>query len=461
MRELIIPENVEIIKISGWPLISGRKLERIVNMSRQDYDEHLFKEDSDKNYLWYISEDMNEVATYLPAKSTIYRRKANSTDSEEKPGQDISNGKAKEFLDLYEKIILSQEISAREINTREQLDDFIKRIRPGGYQEIECAIEIPYLIGADYFVRPSGHDGRARIALWATNTNNPSDKSTKVIYITMRYEPDDLETIYIEKYSKIIKDLQETGISMSIVNTPQQAKKYIENLILNDKDERLLVDVVIITKDSNSILFKQAVAGTKENPYGEYGSFCVVIDVKNTMLLNDLGGASTGGPYRDWTAISIIPDPYENYSDNLDSTENKHPISSGASPAKKVSGGLSTKIDFSQNKAIIISKLQVTSGTWEVFDGHWKLKLSDGSYAASQWAILNGTWYLFGSDGYMLTGWQLVNGTWYLFNQDGAMLTGWQCTNEKWYYFEPSGAMLSDSVTPDGYKVNKNGEWVQ
>lgn len=67
----------------------------------------------------------------------------------------------------------------------------------------------------------------------------------------------------------------------------------------------------------------------------------------------------------------------------------------------------------------------------------------------------------FGIDSYMLIGWQSINNKWYLLGKSGDMLTGWQMANDKWYYLNPSGDMLSDTVTPDGYRVDKNGEWVR
>ena len=31
----------------------------------------------------------------------------------------------------------------------------------------------------------------------------------------------------------------------------------------------------------------------------------------------------------------------------------------------------------------------------------------------------------------------------------------------KWYYAYSSGALAINTTTPDGYRVNANGEWVQ
>ena len=39
------------------------------------------------------------------------------------------------------------------------------------------------------------------------------------------------------------------------------------------------------------------------------------------------------------------------------------------------------------------------------------------------------------------------------------MQTGWKLIQNNWYYFEQSGAMLKDQLTPDGYRVDKDGVW--
>lgn len=144
-------------------------------------------------------------------------------------------------------------------------------------------------------------------------------------------------------------------------------------------------------------------------------------------------------------------------------------------------GGSSSSSTGATSSGMLITKPNATSGIWEMSDEKWKLKLSDGSYASSQWAILDGKWYMFDGSGYMVTGWKKANTKWYLMSTNGDMVTGWQLVDEKWYYLEPSGemvtgwkwvgekcyymdesgAMLTNSKTPDGYEVNENGEWIQ
>lgn len=87
------------------------------------------------------------------------------------------------------------------------------------------------------------------------------------------------------------------------------------------------------------------------------------------------------------------------------------------------------------------SEITINPKIWEQIGNKWKLKLENGSYASNQWEVVNGKWYLFGKDEYMVTGWKQIN--------------------EKWYYMDSTGAMMENTTTPDGYRVNENGEWVQ
>ena len=43
--------------------------------------------------------------------------------------------------------------------------------------------------------------------------------------------------------------------------------------------------------------------------------------------------------------------------------------------------------------------------------GKYRYKEDNGAYASNKWLLINHHWYLFGKDGYMLTGWQRWNGS--------------------------------------------------
>lgn len=62
----------------------------------------------------------------------------------------------------------------------------------------------------------------------------------------------------------------------------------------------------------------------------------------------------------------------------------------------------------------------------------------------------------------MITDWVFDNGIWYFMNPDGSMaVSRWVLWGDQWYYLGWNGAMAVNTVTPDGYVVNRNGAWVE
>ena len=58
--------------------------------------------------------------------------------------------------------------------------------------------------------------------------------------------------------------------------------------------------------------------------------------------------------------------------------------------------------------------------------------------------------------------WKQDNSGWrYQEDNKSYIRESWKEINNKWYYFNQGGYMLSDTTTPDGYIVNKSGEWVE
>ena len=90
----------------------------------------------------------------------------------------------------------------------------------------------------------------------------------------------------------------------------------------------------------------------------------------------------------------------------------------------------------------------------------WYYLKEDGKYARNEWFYYKNGWYYLNETGAMEKGWLEVSNKWYYLDQDGKMETGWVQVDGKWYYLNNSGALLTNTITPDGYKVNRDGVWV-
>ncbi len=88
----------------------------------------------------------------------------------------------------------------------------------------------------------------------------------------------------------------------------------------------------------------------------------------------------------------------------------------------------------------------------------WYYRYPDGTYQKNNWAKINNKWYLFDSNGGMVTGWQQRNNIWYFLNSDGAMTTGWIVSNNKWYYLNPSTTSGVEGGMITGW-INYNNKW--
>ena len=100
------------------------------------------------------------------------------------------------------------------------------------------------------------------------------------------------------------------------------------------------------------------------------------------------------------------------------------------------------------------------SGTWlKDVKGQWAFE-ENGTLAIG-WRCIDNVWYFFGTDHVMRTNWQRINDLWYFFPASGKMTTGWKKIDGKWYFFRSFGGMLTNATTPDGYKVDKDGTWIE
>ena len=189
------------------------------------------------------------------------------------------------------------------------------------------------------------------------------------------------------------------------------------------------------------------------------------------------------------------------------------------------SGGGSYSSGITGNAGMASSPVafaKAVDGSW-AFDGkNWSFTTAKGEQVKNKWVYIyskvldQNDWYYFDGNGVMQSGWQKTgSGKWYRLHtvndarfgamekglfyepddgkyyyldpQTGVMQTGWIKINDKYYYFaetatglsswfwntalgrwaynamngRPVGSMYVNEVTPDGYRVDASGAWVQ
>jgi uncharacterized protein YjdB len=152
--------------------------------------------------------------------------------------------------------------------------------------------------------------------------------------------------------------------------------------------------------------------------------------------------------------------------------------SGGSSGGGGGGGGRSVGVTATGNIKGPAAPSDAITGTWtQTGNGKWiftseRTYTDEWAYISNPFASGNASWFRFDKDGFMVTGWQTdVNGnTFYLKTvidgTQGEMLTGWQNIEGTWYYLNPisdgsKGKLLTNTTTPDGYKVNEKGQWIQ
>lgn len=101
------------------------------------------------------------------------------------------------------------------------------------------------------------------------------------------------------------------------------------------------------------------------------------------------------------------------------------------------------------------------AGEWKSDERGWWYEEDSGNYASGTMVEIDGEWYSFGEQGYMLTGWLHKGDDWYYFDPDGARASGWRQVDGYWYYFDENGKMEHDSwrnYNGNTYYFHSNGQ---
>ncbi len=128
----------------------------------------------------------------------------------------------------------------------------------------------------------------------------------------------------------------------------------------------------------------------------------------------------------------------------------------------------SKSTQYEDTKALLDYGFAIKNGNsalakWGQEGNSWYFIKPDGRKASNEWLTIDGNDYWFDSDTVMATGWRhFTNDAWYYFKSSGAMAkNSWVESDGNWFYLGADGAMMRNTVTPDGFKLNEAGIWVQ
>ena len=112
---------------------------------------------------------------------------------------------------------------------------------------------------------------------------------------------------------------------------------------------------------------------------------------------------------------------------------------------------------------------QVESAGWHKDSYGWWYEDENGEYPTNCLKAIDGTYYGFNSNGYMVTGWAYIEDAWRFFNKSGSIISeGWSYIDGEYYHFfnqsydnGPVKTCLERNIVVDNeYYVNDNGVWI-
>lgn len=149
-------------------------------------------------------------------------------------------------------------------------------------------------------------------------------------------------------------------------------------------------------------------------------------------------------------------------SDGSTYVNNKFSIESGFKYKVRLNGDYEYSLPLKQYREY--SKEVYVLGWNKDATGWWYCtNVENYQYYKSCWQLIDTQWYYFNDRGYAIHDtWLLWKNIWYYFRTNCQMCySEWKKINGKWYCFAKNGALYVNCTTPDGYKVDSNGAWIE
>ena len=222
------------------------------------------------------------------------------------------------------------------------------------------------------------------------------------------------------------------------INSIDEAKNKLEKYEVKEDVKEESSEVTEGTKEESG----EVTEGTKEES-GEATEGIKEESSEATEGTKVESGEATEGIKEESSEVKENAKEVESESKKENSSLSSGSLSTGSAFSGSSYSGSSSSGGGS-SKTIKVSsaskKLKKDSGKWILDSKGWWYKRADGTYPKADWIQDKGKWYYFDNEGYMKKGWIL-----------------W---NAKWYYLGENGDMLLDTITPDGYRLDKDGVYI-
>ena len=274
-----------------------------------------------------------------------------------------------------------------------------------------------------------------------------------------KFEPDQI-TIHVHENGEVVVENDEYPV-FNVTKEDRRylrddlekriadAKKYIADNKFSSEDEVKNFERVIaaareeLDKPETIPFYVEGFINSIDEAKNKLEKYEVKEDVKEesgeaTEGIKEESGEVTEGTKVESSEVKENAKEVESESKKENSSSSSGSLSTGSSYSGSSSsgGGSSKTIKVSSAS----KKLKKDSGKWILDSKGWWYKRADGTYPKAEWMQDKGKWYYFDNEGYMKKGWIL-----------------W---NAKWYYLGENGDMLLDTITPDGYRLDKDGVYI-
>lgn len=203
-------------------------------------------------------------------------------------------------------------------------------------------------------------------------------------------------------------------------------------------------------------------SNTKKQTVGSDETSCTFTVNSKGYYSARIRAKNVSGEYTEWTSylknpVVVTSDDVSNSKPHTSGSGNSgSPNGPGVSGSNNSAGGPSSvpASSSSGETSRHVKNIYVYSTYgWILTNGRWWFLYADGTYPVNSWRQINGKFYYFDNDGYMLSNtWLNENGNWRFLTASGAMAVDWTNVSERWYYMGTNDGVM---FTEGQHVINK------